>query len=569
MAPEIVPSSPQGQALQAAIQKQLAFLGWSTEDDPVMAEYCVVMLGNRKTAEQISTELSDLIGGDFDASFVTWLFDEVKKHYPEPSSASSAPSSSIPTGPSGSASHSGAGANGIPSRPPGPIGGGRNVFGAAVTGVKRGAREIDGPDGGERQQRQRFDAPTGPKGGKSLYDRVNGNNPQFAPGRNMGPVNNTGMPQPAFDAITQAVNAILAGAHPSILANIPFPALTAHPLSARLPPHIMAQAQASAVAQAQALAAMQNVWSNPAGGFPGPGGPGGPFNPNAPPFHPGGFGGPRGGPRGGPPPKPATPPVVLPSKPLQEALCKHATECTKPACPYSHPSPVATKESGLVLSSEPCEKQLKCEDPDCPKSHVSKAQKTHPPSAVSSADGPIAPSAPISRPPAGPPPAALPGAGEKPCKFGSACTRPGCVFLHPWDMRSDSGQVPCRYGAACTRADCHFSHPPHRPAPYNRAKYSATFNKPANAGSSPSPAAAGVKKEGAIGEWPKESAEHVSERLKRFSGGEAGKDDAERIVPGQQGGGDDHKVEIHLDDEDEKKDGAGATAEKVKEELKA
>lgn len=180
------------------------------------------MLGNRKTAgelahtalissrpytdrtrltEQISTELSDLIGGDFDASFVTWLFDEVKKHYPEPSSASSAPSSSVPTGPSGSASHSGAGPNGIPSRPPGPIGGGRNVFGAAVTGVKRGAREIDGPDGGERQQRQRFDAPTGPKGGKSLYDRVNGNNPQFAPGRNMGPVNNTGMPQPAFDAV--------------------------------------------------------------------------------------------------------------------------------------------------------------------------------------------------------------------------------------------------------------------------------------------------------------------------------------------------------------------------------
>ncbi|BGP12819.1 hypothetical protein JCM10213_008080 [Rhodosporidiobolus nylandii] len=566
--PDIEIASPQGQALQAAIQKQLAVLGWSTEDDAVMAEYCLVMLGNRKTAEQISTELSDLIGGDFDASFVTWLFDEVKKHYPP----ANAPPANAPTGPSSS---SPAGPKGVPSRPAAPLGSGRNVFGAAVGGVKRDARELDGAaaqDG--RQQRQRFDAPTGPRnaggqqGGRSLFDRVNGNNPQFAPGRNAGPVNNTGMPQAAFDAITQAVNAVLSGAHPSVLANVPFPLLAGHPASARLPPLVMQQAQANAMAQAQALAAIQNVWNSPAGAFGAGAGAFGAapaavasgFNPNAAAFNPAGG-------AGGRPPrpqaqKPAAPPVVLPSKPEQEAICKHGVDCTKPQCPFSHPSPVATKESGLVLSSEACEKQLKCEDPDCSKSHVSRAQLTSPPSAVSAGTTTLAPAAP--------PRATASPAGQQqgtPCKFGAACTRPGCYFVHPWDVSgvpsgSAAGGTPCRYGAGCTRADCHFSHPPGRSASYSRKTYSATFNK-----SSTTLGAKKAAQPSGIGAWPSESKEHVSDRLKRFSGGANGdgaeKDgDVERIVPGEQK---EHKVEIHLhsDDEDEvKKEDAAKEAEK-------
>lgn len=195
------------------------------------------------SADQISNELSDLIGSDFDRSFVDWLFDQVKVHYPEPASASasaassSAPSSTpapAPTSAPVSASASqprnaSAGGpasdrnNGIPSRPTAPLGGGgggggRQVFGAAVSGMKRGARDRDHEDGGsgsggggERQpQRARYDGPAGgggPRGnngnsGRSLFDRVNGNNPQFAPGRTVGPVNNTGMPQPAFDAVS-------------------------------------------------------------------------------------------------------------------------------------------------------------------------------------------------------------------------------------------------------------------------------------------------------------------------------------------------------------------------------
>ncbi|CEQ38955.1 SPOSA6832_00399, partial [Sporobolomyces salmonicolor] len=562
------------------------------------------------STDQISTELSDLIGGDFDPSFVTWLFDELKKHYPEPSATPAAPAPSAAAPSAASAPAASSSGSSLPARP---AVGGRNMLGAALSGVKRDSREM-----GDREQpphqKQRFDRdhpPLGPRGmsvvgpgGKSLFERVQGNNPQFAPGRNAGPVNTLGMPQAAFDAvrsipslpvhafsvadsktptqITQTIQAVKQGAHPSALASIPFPALAAHPFASTLPPAILAQAQAHAMAQAEAFATMQNVWSSPAGAFPGgPGGPPGGFNPNAAPFNPA-FGGPgapnglRGAPGSRPPAaKPATPPVVLPTKPEQEQICKHGVECTKPQCPFSHPSPVATKESGLVLSSEPCEKQLKCEDPvrpfctsfflafhaltschgsqDCPKSHVSRAQKTHPPSSVSSGTTVVAGAAPRPRPiPAIADPMQIPGAGERPCKFAGACTRPGCVFLHPWDVRGDAagGQMPCRYGAACTRADCHFSHPPNRPAPYSKSKYSATFNK-----SSP------ASKPATIGEWPKENASHVSERLKRFAAKDEDGAEKERIVPGQQeANGAADKVEIHLDDDEEKKDAAGKVA---------
>lgn len=589
--PNINPSSPEGQALQASIQKQLASLEWSTEDDSTMAEYCLVMLGNRKTPEQISTELSDLIGGDFDQSFVTWLFEEVKNHYPEPTNSTSAsPSSaaapSAPSAPSAQAQGTApaASSNGLPARPTG----GRSMFGAAVTGMKRDNREM-GSEGSREppHQRQRFDGTNGRNGGgKSLFDRMGGNNAQFAPGprNNAALVNNLGMPQAAFDAISQTIQAVNSGAHPSSLASIPFPALAAHPLSSTLPPQVLAQAQAHAMAQAQAFAQMQNVWSTPPAAFGAPaGGPSG-FNPQATPFNPAGapFGGSSSGPNGfrgsshlqhqqaqqqsrqGRTSKTSGPPVVLPKKPELEAICKHGVECTKPQCGFSHPSPVATKESGLVLSSEACEKQLACEDPDCPKSHVSKAQKTVPPSGATSqsADPAVPSTTSATTQPSNVDPSTIPGAGTKPCKFGSACTRPGCVFMHPWDVRGDTtgGTVPCRYGAACTRAGCHFSHPPKASQTFNRSKFSATFNKPspatpATTDSTSTPAKASV------GEWPKENPQHVSERLKRFAAQNGG---GEKIIPGQpqnsattegEAGKGADKVEIHFEDDEEKEKG--------------
>lgn len=275
--------------------------------------------------------------------------------------------------------------------------------------------------------------------------------------------------------ISGVIEAVQRGAHPSALAAIPFAALAQHPQAAFLNPQVLAQAQAHAMAQAQAFAAMQGQqigWNNSRGGAA--------FKAQAPAFNPAfarGFGtGGEGFPTAPPrqqrqpyQPKVATP-VALPSKPLEEDICKHGVDCSKPACPYSHPSPVATKESGLVLSSEACEKQLTCEDAvrpfspslgspstnpfsqDCPKSHVSAAQKN--PALVAAAASSAPPPRAVARPPPTVDPSAIPGAGEKPCKFAGSCTRAGCVFLHPWDVRGDAsatGGVPCHWADKCTR----------------------------------------------------------------------------------------------------------------------
>lgn len=66
-------------------------------------------------------------------------------------------------------------------------------------------------------------------------------------------------------------------------------------------------------------------------------------------------------------------PYVLPERPQSPTLCKFGTKCTNSQCRYSHPSPVATAESGVVLSTDACEKGKDCQDKDCVKSHVSPA----------------------------------------------------------------------------------------------------------------------------------------------------------------------------------------------------
>ena len=64
---------------------------------------------------------------------------------------------------------------------------------------------------------------------------------------------------------------------------------------------------------------------------------------------------------------------VAPERPQSPTLCKFGLKCTNPVCRYSHPSPVATAESGVVLSNDPCEKGKNCKDKDCVKGHVSPA----------------------------------------------------------------------------------------------------------------------------------------------------------------------------------------------------
>lgn len=66
-------------------------------------------------------------------------------------------------------------------------------------------------------------------------------------------------------------------------------------------------------------------------------------------------------------------PYAVPERPQSPTLCKFGLKCTNVHCRWSHPSPVATPESGVVLSNEACENGKNCKDKDCIKAHVSPA----------------------------------------------------------------------------------------------------------------------------------------------------------------------------------------------------
>jgi len=72
-------------------------------------------------------------------------------------------------------------------------------------------------------------------------------------------------------------------------------------------------------------------------------------------------------------PAPARPVYAVPERPQSPTLCKFGLSCTNAHCRWSHPSPVATAESGVVLSNDPCEQGKDCKDKDCIKAHVSPA----------------------------------------------------------------------------------------------------------------------------------------------------------------------------------------------------
>ena len=104
------------------------------------------------TTDQISTELSDLIGAEFEPSFVTWLFSELARHYPDPVQPSpSAPDSAMPDG------RRNDGDMRYQSNPRG--GAGHSIFGAAMSGMKRDARDLDSRD--QHHQRARYERPEG------------------------------------------------------------------------------------------------------------------------------------------------------------------------------------------------------------------------------------------------------------------------------------------------------------------------------------------------------------------------------------------------------------------------
>ena len=167
------------------------------------------------------------------------------------------------------------------------------------------------------------------------------------------------------------------------------------------------------------------------------------------------------------PPKPV---YALPERPQSPTLCKFGTKCTNSQCRYSHPSPVATAESGVVLSTEACEKGKDCKDKDCIKSHVSPAvnnpgmSSLHLSTRAARAYSSAGAVGSITHAPVAPPTTTTgPPQHTVQCRFGGACTRPNCPYQHPPRINHFSQQ--CRFGAGCTRATCPFQHPDGRVLP--------------------------------------------------------------------------------------------------------
>ncbi|KAF8270478.1 hypothetical protein EI94DRAFT_1722786 [Lactarius quietus] len=501
-------STERAKALENAIQDELIKRRYSAEPDPVMAEYITIMIINNKTRDQISSELEDLIGAVVERGFIDWLFTEAAKGAPESelvSQTQTQPTDSQPSLPASS----------LRQVPPdtrrNPPSGPRNnapLYQQAIsqalpnqspTGQKRTASaRSPSPTGQGPNKSRRTDLPSGPRamrdarqsgppGPRSLLERVG---PRSAGNGFPRPDNMpNNMPVPGEMDIQAAM---AAGFVPPGMNGMDMNALAAAQMGPNpLLLQEMMMNQMAMMAQMATSLGMMNPNPGQFGGYPmQPGAQdvamyGGPGGFNGPPI----AGGPSRGRGGGresvpqeeqPPPTPQSTeapasnpaPVVaipspsqsqpsplnfaIPERPQSPTLCKFSLKCTNPHCRWSHPSPVATPESGVVLSNEACEQGKECKDKDCIKGHISPAA-VNPALAEQQATTPTAP-------------AAVPHNNVH-CRYGASCTRRDCTFQHPasraklGNVRPQSQATPCRFGAGCTRATCPFQHPEGRVLP--------------------------------------------------------------------------------------------------------
>ncbi|KAG8965285.1 hypothetical protein FRC03_000750 [Tulasnella sp. 419] len=520
-------NSERAVALQTKIRKELAAKGYSTEADTVMAEYITIMLINSKTSDQITEELKDLIGEEYDPAFTEWLFQEKigSISHPDPSSIEPSSTNETPSAHSNQtptqASTSNSSKPEIATRSRAfPQGQSRPLLNQALSSLPSGTFHTSTTTNSaqKRTASRRSLSPSGPahkKRHSELPDRPRAmrDEPTSGPATNtrrslldrVG-AKSTNIPSP--DHVQEHINAITQQ-HQLPLAQVPslgtFPVNGVNPHTAAFP---MMHAPGFGLPGAGFVASPGSGGSMDAtmmaisqigqialqlGLVPGVNGP-----PSSTVNQPGtsdlvdrkGSG--RGQPssRGSaqyvaphlqqhlkpaqingiapvsqsspstkaPSTNQTTSNAAPPSRPLSPTLCKFATACTNAFCRYSHPSPVATVESGVVLSTEPCSKGLECEDKDCLNAHPSKAAKDV---------GPGTSTLPHSQAPA--------NAVHTNCRFGIHCTRPDCAFLHPPQrtisgLVADTSATPCRFGAACTKVTCPFKHPEGRVLPTQFSK---------------------------------------------------------------------------------------------------
>ncbi|KAG7449670.1 uncharacterized protein BT62DRAFT_928398 [Guyanagaster necrorhizus] len=503
-------------ALERAIQHELTTRGYSPEGDNVMAEYITIMIINNKTSAQVTAELEDLIGSDFDHSFTDWLFQEAAKGATSPDTIPSEPPSSEETSdPAPVATQSVAPES---SRRP-PNSGRSGLYHQALsqalpsTAQKRSA-PARSPSPSHPSKIRRTDVPTGPRAmlregpspnSRSLLDRVGGRNGPTQNGYSQDDI------QARIDNITNTpdANMMMAAGFPG-MNGMDMNAMAASGMGNPLMLQELMMNQMALMAQ---ISGMMGPGQFNAPSFPMQNGMSGDMNM----FQNGGMNGFQNGPqgmngntrgrgsgrgrgngrgRGGHTPSLSGPksaegiseaesaqqvPIavptpslatqsksihvaassgasqqqlgyVYPERPQSPTLCKFGLKCTNPHCRWTHPSPVATVESGVVTSTEACEKGKDCKDKDCVKAHVSPAvltAKDHPPSV-----------APVLQPSHHHPSSVA-------CRFGAACTRPNCTFSHPPRPSNNLSHFAqqCRYGAGCTRATCQFQHPEGRVLP--------------------------------------------------------------------------------------------------------
>ncbi|KAI4520922.1 hypothetical protein K525DRAFT_257154 [Schizophyllum commune Loenen D] len=485
-------------ALQTSIQNELTRRGLSA-DDAVMAEYITIMIINNKTSAQITAELNDLIGPEYESSFTDWLFEEAARTAPQeaPAPAQAAPAavpeqradvrSQLPAAPAGQRDGR-APRNGVYQQA---------LSAALPSSSQKRTASARSPSPGHPNKMRRMDLPTGPRAMRS-----NDNVPNGAPPHHRSLLERMGPRQEGFP--NPEMQQAMAGMSPEMMmaaANGGFPPgmdmmnMGANPMMLQ---EMMMNQMALMAQMASSMGIINPATGHFGGnqGFP-PNGDMGGFQGNGN-FQQngrgrggmrgrgggrGGRGGHNNGPRTSEPPQtngapPAAPPAiaapqpkpasvaptpapssatpqrpgfVAPERPQSPTLCKFGIKCTNALCRYSHPSPVATPESGVVLSNEACENGKNCKDQDCTKAHVSPAV--------------LRPQAEQSAPHHQHQHHAPPTPNQIPCKFGVACTRPGCTFYHPRPPASNNFTQQCRYGAGCTRATCPFQHPKGRVLP--------------------------------------------------------------------------------------------------------
>ncbi|KAF8543830.1 hypothetical protein BDD12DRAFT_164071 [Trichophaea hybrida] len=420
-------NTPLAEALNNRIQPKLVEIGWSVGDDnSPLGEYICLMMVNGKSQDQIASELSgDLLGlGPDDASaaqFARWLFDELEALKKSMGEANSNTEKSVANGDEEMGDVVEETPEGAPTAPkamrhPNP----RRLINQLTKAMERKPQDVlhrvrSQPS--ERIDKFKRDPPKGPSRphGPSRHNNMNNNRHHqnrmngrsFGPNQPMLPQNITPQQQMAFYQMYQQQSHMIAPFTNGPMSTPPFPGHIGMPHGGQHmhPPGAgIEDAYSNNLSQPQRAGGslFERIQAPPELNNDSQ------IDTNEDKTEEGWNGSSK-------------------SEKLEEIPCKFGTGCTKPECPFGHPTPATPAgKPTQYISGEKCPFGSKCKNRKCTGSHPSPA------------------SAPGYH-------GGWPTKIEQDCKFFPNCTNPACPFKHPI-------MPMCRNGANCTRPDCHFTH---------------------------------------------------------------------------------------------------------------